>query len=172
MVHLILKEMKAEFKFISLHLSLRKEWISSHFLSTFCVQEAVNREPPRLDLWPHNDLHCNVTLSAYLRQVGMYTAQNYKQKQWSKLILFLGKNINLMDYCRSEKWAHKTNGQHCLQVLWSVWRQRLNSSSAIKAGRRKEENIDWEQKFKTGVREEKKSFKTPMRNEKYHFVSF
>lgn len=50
---------------------------------------------------------CNVTLSAYLRQVGMYTAQNYKQKQWSKLILFLGKNINLMDYCRSEKWAHK-----------------------------------------------------------------
>lgn len=44
MVHLNLKEMKAEFKFIiSLRLSLRKEWISSHFLSTFCVQEAVNR---------------------------------------------------------------------------------------------------------------------------------
>lgn len=113
--------------------------------------------------------HCNVTLGAYLRQVGMYTAQNYKQKQWSKLILFLGKNINLMDYCRSEKWAHKTNGQHCLQVLWSVWRQRLNSSSAIKAGRRREENMDWEQKFKTGVREEKKSFKTPIRNEKVLF---
>lgn len=56
MVHLILKEMKAEFKFISLHLSLRKEWISSHFLSTFCVQEAVNREPPTAGLVATHDL--------------------------------------------------------------------------------------------------------------------
>lgn len=77
---------------------------SFHILrSRHCKQQ----DPPWLDLWPHNLLEPKCNHTAYLRQVGMCTAQNYKQKRWSKLILFLGKNINLMDYCRSEKWAHK-----------------------------------------------------------------
>lgn len=43
MVYLILKEMKAEIKFITLHLSLMKDWTSSHLLSTFCSRSCKQR---------------------------------------------------------------------------------------------------------------------------------
>lgn len=92
-----------------------------------------------------------------------YGTELKTKKGEANFYLFSGKNMNLMDYCRSEKPAHKTAGQsiayrcfhRCGDKVWTVWpKSGLGGGREGESGREQTRNKN----LKQGRGRKKKSF--------------
>lgn len=95
----------------SLVLNRRKEGITSRFLSACLHSSVAILKSLKSGLGRDARTSQRRDDPLALTTEGRHTARNCQQKREANATYFQVKNMNLMNYCRFEKSAHRTTGQ-------------------------------------------------------------